>query len=133
MSILNGKDISVLTEQKGIRQIPGEGFRRWFTDRDFDLIVWYDDSSGIIVGFQLCYDKQSDERCLTWRRDGSYSHNKVDDGEIPYSSKMTPVLVADGIFSKETVAEQFKAAAENIESELVDLVYRKLLGYQKSK
>ena len=46
-------------KDKNVRQIQGEGFRRWLTDEDFDLIIWY----------------------------------KNDDGESPYTNKMTPILV----------------------------------------
>ena len=73
----------MIHEVKRTRQVPGEGFRRWFTDSDFDLIVWYEgqDEDGPIAGFQLCYDKQGAERALTWRRATGFSHEKVDDGE----------------------------------------------------
>jgi len=40
----------MLGEIRNVRQIEGEGTRRWFTDRYFDLIVWYDDS-GSLTGF----------------------------------------------------------------------------------
>jgi len=55
----------MLTEIRNARQVEGEGFRRWFTDDYFDLIVWYGDQNAMI-GFQLCYDKQGKERALTW-------------------------------------------------------------------
>ncbi len=29
-------------ERKNLRQIAGGGFRRWFSDEYFDLIVWYE-------------------------------------------------------------------------------------------
>jgi len=31
----------MLSEIEHTRQIPNEGYRRWFTDESFDLIVWY--------------------------------------------------------------------------------------------
>ena len=55
----------MLAEIRNARQIAGEDFRRWFTDEEFDLIVWYGDDRSL-VGFQLCYDKQDRERALTW-------------------------------------------------------------------
>ena len=30
----------MLTESRNIRQNPGEDHRRWFSDEEFDLIVW---------------------------------------------------------------------------------------------
>ncbi len=42
----------MIVEKKDARQIENEGFRRWFTDDFFDLIVWYENKE--ITGFQLC-------------------------------------------------------------------------------
>lgn len=55
----------MLVELKDVRQIPNDGFRRWFTDEDFDLIVWYEDDK--ITGFQLCYDKKEMEFLINLR------------------------------------------------------------------
>ena len=64
----------MLAEIQGSRQIPGEGFRRWFTDEYFDLIAWYETPAAKdarpgamkeLKGFQLCYDKTGRERALT--------------------------------------------------------------------
>jgi len=38
----------MLVEHAHVRQIHGEGYRRWFADDYFDLIVWYDDLKNII-------------------------------------------------------------------------------------
>ncbi len=120
----------MLDERKDVRQIEDEGFRRWFTDSSFDLIVWYeDDSMKKTVGFQLCYDKQGTERALTWRAKGGYLHNRVDDGEVPYSNKMTPVLVQDGAFDNVNIREMFLKSAAALEPELTELVKAKLDQY----
>ena len=55
----------MLTEFKGVRQREEEGIRRWFFNNYFDLIIWYDNSNQI-EGFQLCYDKENNEKALTW-------------------------------------------------------------------
>ena len=96
----------MLHEIKNVKQHVGEGTRRWFTDNFFDLILWYEGPS--LCGFQLCYDKNYQERSLTWRKGDSYAHNKVDSGEVPGQSKSTPLLVADGLFDKQGIAERFK-------------------------
>lgn len=41
-----------LIEVRNVRQIPGESTRRWFSSRDFDLIVWISEDEGFI-GFEL--------------------------------------------------------------------------------
>ncbi|MEW5816915.1 MAG: hypothetical protein AB1798_16155 [Spirochaetota bacterium] len=118
----------MLVEFKDVRQIKGEGYRRWFKDDFFDLIVWYTED-GKIYGFQLCYDKFGNERAVTWDEDHGYRHHKIDDGEIPGQSKMTPILIQDGIFSKNEIAERFKGAGGQVDQDLVDFVYRQLKDY----
>jgi hypothetical protein len=117
----------MLTEWEGVRQRPEEGLRRWFTDDRFDLIVWYE--SDEVVGFQLCYAKETAEKAVTWYRTGSYTHAKVDDGEGPFSSKKTPVLVSDGVFEVDRVMSDFREAATAIDPQIADLVYQKLRDY----
>ena len=118
----------MLVEVRNPRQIEDEGYRRWFTGRYFDLIVWYEEDEHI-DGFQLCYDKPGTERALTWRRRSGYIHEKLDDGEIPGRIKMTPILVPDGTFSKDSIAEKFRQAAREIDRQIVDFVHRKILEF----
>ncbi len=118
----------MLTEEKHVRQIPGEGFRRWFFDDYFDLIIWYTDNRSL-KGFQLCYDKYGREKVLTWIKSKGYSHDEIDDGEVPGEHKKTPILVADGPFDKNSIGQKFLQASENIEKEIRDLVYNKILEH----
>lgn len=114
----------MLVELADVRQVPGEGTRRWFSDGYFDLIVWY--AEGDALGFQLCYDKGHDERALTWRPPHRYTHNRVDDGEGPFGSKRTPVLVQDGLFDRDPILDRFRRAAVGIDPEVTLLVCRAL-------
>ncbi len=117
----------MLSEIKDARQIEGEGFRRWFRDDEFDLIVWYEDEGADkIVGFQLCYDTNDRERALTWTAKHGYQHHKVDDGDLPYAAKMSPVLVADGAFDATHIWERFTGAATSIDADLVTFVADKV-------
>jgi hypothetical protein len=118
----------MLNEIRNARQIEGEGFRRWFTDEYFDLIVWYGDD-GSLFGFQLCYDKQVRERALTWTRDHGFQHNRIDSGETPGHSKMTPVIIADGAFSRDPVAERFRQESASIDPGIARLVYDTVRSY----
>jgi hypothetical protein len=117
----------VLTEIKHVRQIANEGCRRWFTDESFDLIVWFMNEK--IQGFQLCYDSGKEERAITWRLSLGYSHEGIDDGERLFRNKMTPVLVANGTFDKDIIAEQFRKAAIRMDNEIASFVYNVLRGY----
>lgn len=120
----------MLTEIKEARQVPGEGYRRWFTDPDFDFIIWYPSrESSHVTGFQLCYDKRVRERCITWRENRSFQHHSVDDGETPFSQKQTPVLMGDGEFRAASILQRFLAVSDRVDPELVELVRRALGSY----
>ena len=118
----------MLREWKNVRQPTEEGPRRWFTDEDMDLIVWYDADRSTIRGFQLCYDKQSEQHALTWMRDGKYNHARVDDGEGRQGMglKQTPILVEDGAFDPVELAERFDRQAQTVDPEIRSLVERRL-------
>ena len=120
----------MLLEIRDVRQFEDDDFRRWFMDEFFDLIVWYDERNRI-TGFQLCYDKDRRERALTWRSNRGYSHTGVDDGERPGSSKMSPILAADGVFDSASVAERFKKESERIDPAVVAFVYEKVTQYAR--
>jgi hypothetical protein len=115
----------MLAEIQNARQVAGEGFRRWFTDDYFDLIVWYGDA-GTLLGFQLCYDKPARERALTWTVEHGFQHNRIDAGEVPGHAKMTPLIIADGAFSRDTVAERFRRESTALDPVIATFVYRKL-------
>lgn len=106
--------MSDLRELSDTRQVPGEPRRRWFSSPELDLIVWVDDADQP-VGFQLCYDKQSGERALTWRAGRGFDHAAVDNGEgMPTKYKGTPILVADGVFNSRRVSEIFCKASASV-------------------
>jgi len=117
----------MIKEENNLRQINGDPERRWFSDQFFDLIVWFDENDKII-GFQLCYDKQKDERSLTWKEESGYAHHRIDDGEKrPGRFKSSPILVTDGIFDSETISNIFKEESQHIDQNISTFVYKKLL------
>lgn len=121
----------MLKEVSTVRQIPGEGQRRWFTDSSLDLILWYDHKNEI-SGFQLCYDKKVRERALTWRKGKGFSHEKVDDGEVPGRPKMTPVLTPDGHFDAAAVASRFHRESAEIDRDIARFVLSTIAAYPAS-
>ncbi|HEV8586968.1 MAG TPA: hypothetical protein VGT02_18560 [Methylomirabilota bacterium] len=100
----------------GTRQPSRESARRWFSDDEFDLVVWF--SGAAIVGFELCYDKPGLERAVTWNEAAGYGHFRVDSGEPSPLKNLTPILARDGVFPKDRVVAGFLAAAAHVEPAL---------------
>ena len=118
-----------LREIAHTRQIAGEPRRRWFTSNELDLIVWLNDDEQP-VGFQLCYDKLTGERALTWREGRGFDHSAVDDGEgSPTRHKATPILVADGVFQRSRVSAQFERSSEDVPNGIRRYVIERLDHY----
>lgn len=117
----------MLQEMTGVRQIAGENPRRWFASPDMDLTVWMDTGGGI-DGFELCYGREKGERALRWVKDAGFVHERVDDGEgRPGRFKETPILVPDGQFRPQAVAEQFRKESGRIDRSISGFVFKKLL------
>lgn len=123
----------MLREMAHVRQPAGEPPRRWFSSRSRDLIVWLDPKGGV-GGFQLCYDREGEEKVLTWRAPDSYSHAKLDDGEgRTYRHKASPILAGGAPFDAKAVAAGFWAEAAEIPAAIAELVYRKLLSCPRGR
>lgn len=120
----------MLIEMRNVRQIKGDGYRRWFSDDYFDLYVWYEDEDlKNLLGFQLCYNKLKNEHAITWTKKAGFKHETVDDGESNASANKTPVLVSDGAFDSRTVSERFCSASGDIDKHVAHLVYKTLKKY----
>ncbi|HYP02234.1 MAG TPA: hypothetical protein VER76_18730 [Pyrinomonadaceae bacterium] len=80
----------MLREIKELKQTAGQPPSRWFNDDLLDLFVWHDED-GRIIGFQLCFDKDTAERALTYSdRDGYRLDNVY--GEESSLDMGSPVL-----------------------------------------
>ncbi len=103
--------------------------RRWFADDVMDLFVWIN-AKGIITRFQLCYNKNYSEHALTWKEEIGFQHNKVDDGEGRTGRhKGTPILVQDGQFDSDSIAQQFKINPKTIDTKIHEFIFEKLLSF----
>ena len=100
---------------------------------DMDLTVWMDKAAAI-SGFELCYNKERDERAVRWLRNAGFVHERVDDGEgSPGRFKGTPILVPDGLFPVQAVAERFRGESSRIDRTIAVFVYEKLLEYPSGR
>lgn len=119
----------MLEEVLNLRQIEGEPKRRWFSDDYFDLIVWFE--KGNIIGFQLSYGRFKDEHALTWHKQFGYGHYRVDDGEgRPGKPKSTPVLLPDGNFDYEKMADVFKRESTAVDKNIAGFIMEKILHFR---
>lgn len=104
------------------RQIPGEPARRWFSSSNIDLFVWYDQHEKL-VGFQICYDKNKQEKQFTWKSDGTSNHTAIDTGEdVGINYKQTPIHVSDGIPDYNYIKKQFLNESGKLPPEIIDIV-----------
>jgi hypothetical protein len=120
----------MLTEFEGLSQ-EKTGFRRLFTDKHFDLYLWYDAKGGPLVGFQLCYNFANDPHCLTVKLGGSSIHARIDDGEGPgQPHKSTPILVSDGLYPRAELLRRFEESSSSLAPSLRDLVRQAIQSYE---
>ena len=120
-----------MKELINVRQFLGDPERRWFYSKDFDLIVWFSDDQGI-TGFELCYDKQRNQRSIEWSKAGGFRHMGVDDGEQrPGKHKSTPILVPDGIFDAARVYSDFLEVSKLLPEEIASYVLQAIEQHPK--
>ena len=118
------------TETSGKYQ--GQYFTQLFANNYFDLYVWYESDRKSLFGFQLCYNIGVDEHALTWTKTKGYQHNRIDDGETRSSItgyKMAAVLMPDGIFDANSIAQKFLQDLGDVDHKIGFLVYKKLMEY----
>ena len=112
----------MLKEITTVKQIQEEPKHRWFSNDSLDLYIWYDINDRIIQ-FQICYDKGTYEKALTWKENKKLSHHSVDDGEGGvFRMKSTPILVPDGEFDKEKILKLFAELGAKLEHEMFEFV-----------
>jgi hypothetical protein len=111
----------MLVEVERVAQVHrSAGYRRWYSDEELDLIVWYAES-GAIIGFQLCYDIGGTERAFTWKGD-SLTHCAVDTGDESPLHNRSPILVSCPAVSIDKVLEEFAARSQTLNPSITALV-----------
>jgi hypothetical protein len=117
----------MLEEYHRVTQEPlASGRRRWFQDDDRELVVWLD-AAGQWEGFQLCYrGSRHQEHALTWRRQGGFSHCRVDAGDSRPDKNLTPVLMPDGAVPWERLRQEFAACSAGLEPALREFIVARL-------
>lgn len=118
----------MLREIRPVLQNSRPAIRRWFTDADMDLFIWFNNQ--VPVKFQLSYDKRELEHAISWDSERGFIHSRIDDGEDwPNRYKMTPLMAGNGRFDAGRVARNFLMASEFMDPTLADFIYARLLEY----
>ena len=116
----------MLREIINIRQVEGEPKRRWFSDTELDLYIWYGDDDTVIQ-FQICYDKGPKEQALTWREGEGIVHQAVDDGEGGiYRMKSTPVITGASRYDAGRIAGLITRHGGKLEHDLYEFILSRL-------
>ena len=115
----------MLKETKSVRQIPGEPFRRWYTDNKTNLIVWLEEHR--VVGFQLIVPDGETQAVFTWHEGRKVTVTSLDDGEGNMGHpKMTPILSKAHAVDRMAVSQHFKAVSAELPPGLSHLVEQKI-------
>lgn len=105
--------------------------KRWFNDKEFDLILWQSTSDERIARFHLSYGKPSYERILAWSEESGYRHGGVDDGEPGHGIKRSPLIVSDGTLNSAAVAQRFQEAAVSVDPAIVRFISEKITAFRE--
>jgi len=117
-----------LIEPGNSRRLAGGLIRIWYTSTFMDLYLFVCEDETVEY-FQLCYDKDGDERVLVWGRGRGFGHAAIDAGEGVPGKARTPIIVADGVCDIDRLRGRFRNAARGMPRHLFEQVYRRLLEY----
>ncbi|MBI4424513.1 MAG: hypothetical protein HY554_12335 [Elusimicrobia bacterium] len=112
-----------------MRQVPGDRRRRFFSDKSFELLVWYEPDGGVF-GFQLMYAMpEKPYRAIAWTSLEGYGHHFVSLSEgaaLGWNAGrgLSPARLET--FDKHAVLELFEKASEELEPSLRALLREKL-------
>ncbi len=102
--------------------------KRWFQDEYFDLFTWQD-NTGKMTSFQLCYDRHRYERVIFWDANKGFGHRGIDNGETLPQKNMSPIFVNDGIFPYQHVIPKFIQSSQKINQDISRFVVQKINEY----
>lgn len=118
----------MLTEIRNINQYDPDRQRRWFQNAFFDLYIW-SSHAGELLGFQLCYEKDGDQRALRYSSESGYQHEGVDQPEDKPGRSMSAIFVANGALDANALGARFAQDAIEIPARIRDFVVERLGNY----
>ena len=125
-----------LTENKSVRQRSDEGYRRWFLNEYFDIIFWYNKKGGNLLGFQVCYNKNVDEKAFTWEkktRSHHFVNTDLNENRSKRETMMTAILKGDAGSIKNEVRKNLIKYSGELDKDLINLIIEKIEEYNSKR
>lgn len=123
----------MLKEISRFRHYAGHVNRRWFSDSDMDLYIWF--NREVPVRFHLTYNKQVRSRSISWNTETGFERMRLAQIEVValamgVSQFLDPRFSTDSQDTPGSVlARRFLHASEQIAPWLADFIYARLLEY----
>ncbi len=120
----------LLVENMNVRQREDEGYRKWFLNSFFEIILWYKANKKDFIGFQFCYSRNTNERAFTWTNE-YVSNRLVSDTffEKGISHMSTGVLKGEGGVISEEIINKFDLESEILGEEIKTFIIGKIRDY----
>ena len=101
--------------------------KRWFTDSNMDLFIWFEYK--VLICFQLSYNKQQQETSLSWHIETGFTHNLVKSTKYHtiHGTRATTLSEGECGLDTATIAREFLQASDQIEVTLADFIFARLV------
>lgn len=117
----------MLREMKFPRK-PIRTYRRWFTDSDMDLYVWFIGERP--VRFHLAWNKRGRIQSISWNSESGFNDSRLDLFELLLLvAGASPLRQNNTEFNIAVLANRFLRNCEHIEPTLADFIYARLLEF----
>lgn len=117
--------------------------RRWYQSEYFDLFIFYYRHSARadskadreFVGLQLCYDIRRNQRTFEWKKEGGFSHHRVNKGGDTMSDHgaSASLLERGGDFDSQAVLGRFMREADGLPPIVRNFVMEKFTEFGRGK
>jgi hypothetical protein len=117
----------MLREISSTRQINVDKSKRWFTDSNMELFIWF--KNQMPVSFQLSYNKCQLEHSINWNIKTGFTHYLIKPEHRHIRHRISSCYPAERTFDTRATAREFLRASEHINVSLADFIFARLLEY----
>jgi hypothetical protein len=117
----------MLREISSTRQVNAHKSKRWFTNSNMELFVWF--KNQVPVCFQLNYNKCQLEHAINWNINTGFSHHLIKPEHRHIKYRISYCYPTEGVFDAKTTAREFLQSSENIAAPLADFIFARLIEY----